>query len=62
MSGTKQGWLARRREARRRKKEQKGDSPERLAEHHEPKRDWGDMLAHASPGGQRHSTLKGDRR
>jgi hypothetical protein len=58
----KQGWLARRREARRTKKAGKGDSPERLAEHHEPKRDWGDMVAHASPGGQRHSNLKGDRR
>jgi hypothetical protein len=61
MSETR-GRLARWREARRAKKALKGDSPERLAEHHEPKRDWGDMVAHASPGGQRHSNLKGDRR
>jgi hypothetical protein len=56
-----QGPLARWREARRLKKARTGDSPERLAEHHEPKRDWGDMAAMSAPGGQRHSTLKGDR-
>jgi hypothetical protein len=61
-SGSKQGWLARRREARRRRKELRGDSPERLEEHHTPKRDWADMAAHSAPGGQRHSTLKGDKR
>jgi hypothetical protein len=58
----KQGWLARKREARRAKKAQKGDSPERLAEHHAPKRDWADRVAHSAPGGQRHGTMKGDRR
>jgi hypothetical protein len=61
-SGSKQGRLAHWREARRLKKEQKGDSPERLSEHHTPKRDWGDMAAHSAPGGQRHSNFKGDRR
>jgi hypothetical protein len=61
-SGSKQGPLARWRETRRVKKELTGDSPERLAERHRPKRDWVDMMAHAAPGGQRHSNLKGDRR
>jgi hypothetical protein len=61
-SGSKKGWVARRREARRLKKERTGDSPERLSEHHEPKRDAADMVAHSAPGGQRHSTFKGDRR
>jgi hypothetical protein len=55
-------WLARRREAKRTKKELTGDSPERLAEHHRPKRDWGDMVAISSPGGQRHISPKGGRR
>jgi hypothetical protein len=59
---TGRGWLARRREARRIKQEQTGDSPQRLAEHHRPKRDWGDMVALSAPGGQRHSSMKGDRR
>ena len=62
MAEKKQGLIARRREARRLKQEMTGDSPERMEEHHRPKRDWGDMVAMASPGGQRHSTLKGDRR
>ena len=57
----KEGWLARQREARRAKKALKGDSPERLAEHHEPKRDWADNVALSAPGGQRHSTTKGDK-
>ncbi len=56
------GRIARWREAKRLKKERTGDSPERQAEHHAPKRDWGDMLAISAPGGQRHSSLKGDRR
>ena len=56
------GWVDRLRAKRRRKKELRGDSPERLAEHHTPKRDWADRAIHASPGGQRHSNLKGDRR
>jgi hypothetical protein len=60
--GSKQGVVARWREARRLKKERTGDSPERLSQHHAPKRDAGDMLAHSAPGGQRHSNLKGDRR
>jgi len=54
--------LARWREEKKRKKALKGDSPERLEEHHSPKRDWGERAIHASPGGQRHSTFKGDRR
>lgn len=61
-SGSKRGWIARAREKRRLKKERTGDSPERLAQHHEPERDWADMVAHSAPGGQRHSTFKGDRR
>ena len=62
MAGSKQNPLTRWREERKRKKALRGDSPERLEEHHEPKRDWGDMAAMASPGGQRHSTMKGDKR
>jgi hypothetical protein len=58
----KQSRLARWREARRLKKEQKGDSPERMEEHHRPQRDWADMVAHSAPGGQRHGSMKGDRR
>jgi hypothetical protein len=50
-SEAKQGRVAHWREARRVKKAQKGDSPERLEEHHAPKRDWGDMVAHSAPGG-----------
>jgi hypothetical protein len=59
-SGSKQSLIARMREARRLKKERTGDSPERNTEHHAPKRDWGDMVAHSAPGGQRHSGNKGD--
>ncbi len=33
-----------RRERRQLKRELKGDSPERRAEHHEPKRDWIDRM------------------
>jgi len=61
-SGSKPGWVDRWRENRRLKKEQSGDSPERLEEHHAPKRDWADRVAHSAPGGQRHSSHKGDRR
>ena len=43
------------------KKERKGDSPEREAEHHTPKRDMFERAVHSSPGGQRHSNFKGDR-
>jgi hypothetical protein len=61
-SGSKQGRVARWREAQRLKKERKGDSPERLSEHHEPKRDWVERAVHSAPGGQRHTGHKGDRR
>jgi hypothetical protein len=37
-------WMRRRREQRQTKRALKGDSPERLAEHHEPKRDWVDRM------------------
>jgi hypothetical protein len=37
------GFIERRREARRLKRELTGDSPEKLAERHTPKRDWVDM-------------------
>jgi hypothetical protein len=59
---SKQGRVARWREARRLEKERKGDSPERLAEHHEPKRSWFDRAMLSGPGGQRHTRHKGDRR
>jgi len=62
MAGSKQNPLSRWREEKRRKKALRGDSPERLEEHHEPKRDWADRTAMSAPGGQRHSTTKGDRR
>jgi len=61
MTESKPGPIARWKEARRLKKERTGDSPERLEEHHSPKRDWAERAIHASPGGQRHSNLKGDR-
>lgn len=54
--------VARWRAKRRLKKERTGDSPERLAQHHEPKRDWADMAVRSAPGGQRHSNFKGDKR
>ena len=59
---SKPGRVARWREKRQLKKERTGDSPERLEQHHAPKRDWADMVAHSAPGGQRHSSHKGDRR
>lgn len=40
-------WLARRREARRLKRERTGDSPERAAEHHTPPGDVIDLMLHA---------------
>jgi hypothetical protein len=49
-------------EARKQKKALKGDSPERQEEHHAPKRDAIDRAIHSAPGGQRHSSMKGDRR
>jgi hypothetical protein len=61
-SGSKPTPIARWREKRRLKKERTGDSPERLAQHHAPKRDWADMVVHSAPGGQRHGNFKGDKR
>jgi hypothetical protein len=61
-SGPKLGPVARLREKRRLKKERTGDSPERNAQHHAPKRTWGDRVAHSAPGGQRHGNFKGDKR
>jgi hypothetical protein len=61
-SSASKGLFGRWRESRRRRRERRGDSPERLAEHHTPKRDWADMAVRAAPGGQRHSTLDGDHR
>ena len=43
-SEAKTGWMQQRREQRRLKRELTGDSPERRAEHHEPKRDWVDRM------------------
>jgi hypothetical protein len=34
------GWLARRRERMRLKRERRGDSPEKLEQRHTPERDW----------------------
>jgi hypothetical protein len=59
---SKPGRVARWREQRQLKKERTGDSPERLAQHHAPKRDWADRVAHSAPGGQRYSGNKGDHR
>ena len=46
-----------RRERRQRKRELRGPSPELLAEHHEPKRDWVDRMLW-SGGIQRTSRFK----
>jgi hypothetical protein len=54
----KPGWVGRKLEERRQKKAMRGDSPEKLAHHHTPKRDIMDRAFHASPGGQRHSNFK----
>lgn len=62
MAEEKPGPVARWREARRLKKERTGDSPERLEEHHAPKRDIVDRMVHSASGGQRHSGHKGDHR
>ncbi len=56
-SGSKPGWLARKREQRRLKRERTGDSPERLATHHTPKRDAMDMWLR-SGGVERESRFK----
>ena len=37
-------FIGRLREARRVRREMTGDSPEKCAEHHEPKRDWVDRM------------------
>ena len=62
MDGPRPSRIEHWREERRRKKQAKGDSPERQAEHHAPKRDVIDRIVHASPGGQRHTSHKGDHR
>ena len=62
MAEPKQSRVGHWREERRRKKEAKGDSPERQAEHHAPKRDIIERIVHSSPGGQRHTGHKGDHR
>ena len=62
MAEPKQSRVEHWREERRRKKEAKGDSPERQAEHHAPKRDIIERMVHSSPGGQRHTGHKGDHR
>jgi hypothetical protein len=58
MSETKNGWLTRTRERRRRKKAMTGDSPEKLAEHHTPRRGIVDRALYAGPGGQRRTNFK----
>jgi hypothetical protein len=47
-----------RRERRQRKRELTGDSPEKLAQRHEPERDWIDRMLW-SGGIQRNSRFKG---
>jgi hypothetical protein len=54
----KPGWASRKLEQRRQKKAMRGDSPERAAEHHSPKRGVVDRMLYASPGGQRRTNLK----
>jgi hypothetical protein len=51
------GWLARWRERKRLKRQRTGDSPERLEEHHTPKRDAMDMWL-KSAGVDRESRFK----
>ncbi len=53
----KQGWADRRREKKRLKQERTGDSPERRATHHTPKRDAMDMWLR-SGGVERESRFK----
>jgi hypothetical protein len=60
MGGQKESrfrWLERRRERRRLKRGARGDSPERLEEHHTPKRDAMDMWLKSS-GVDRESRFK----
>ncbi len=56
-SESRAGWVARRREQKRLKRERKGDSPERLSTHHTPKRDAMDMWVR-SGGVDRESRFK----
>lgn len=53
----KSGWLARRREQKRLKRERTGNSPERQAEHHTPKGDAVDLML-KSGGVDRESSFK----
>jgi hypothetical protein len=53
----KMGWLASRRERKRLKRERTGNSPEKQAEHHMPKRDAIDMWL-KSGGVDRESRFK----
>jgi hypothetical protein len=60
MGGQKESrlrWLERRRERRRLKRQARGDSPQRLEEHHTPKRDAMDMWL-KSGGVDRESRFK----
>jgi hypothetical protein len=60
MGGQKEsrpGWLERKRERKRLKRQRTGDSPERLEQHHTPKRDAVDMWL-KSGGVDRESRFK----
>jgi hypothetical protein len=60
MGGQKEsrpGWLERKRERKRLKRQRTGDSPERLEQHHTPKRDAMDMWL-KSGGVDRESRFK----
>jgi hypothetical protein len=54
---TRLGWLQRRRERRRLKRQQAGDSPEKRAERHTPKGDAVDLMLKAG-GVERDSRFK----
>ncbi|MGZ6565278.1 MAG: hypothetical protein ACXVH3_34500 [Solirubrobacteraceae bacterium] len=53
-------WLARRREARRLKRERTGDSPERAVQHHTPRGDVIDLMLNAG-GVTRENRFKKDK-
>ena len=54
----KASWMTRKREQRRERKAMRGDSPEKLEEHHRPKPGLIDRMLRAEAGGQRPSRYK----
>lgn len=55
------GWLERRREKKRLKRERSGDSPEKLAQHHTPRGDAVDLMLKLG-GVERESRFKPDKK